>query len=461
MYTGLAIRMSQALRLGREYHQKHSMRGQEIRRRTLWTCFIMDRLVSYVCARPQTLRSIKLRCLLPCPESDFGFEDSSSTTDTLESGPSPGCKEVLPYFIKAVEHWGLMMDIFASGVTAGPPLQRPTDCSGQFWAAENALKAWISTLPPRMQWSMKTYRAHREISQKQASMFVSLHFILNHALCLAHQEYLPEYEGDTTFDEPNSPDPLSYRHVIKTCLHHAEEITRMASSLSSGDETDRQILQAPFVGVALESAACCHLWTIHRSVQSSPDGSPAHNHITNQELTLIRNILKSWETLWPIAGAWGETIKLLSKLYDAADPRKILDFDATRKDDGEEQQPNDDSISLGSGFPTPQTLKSQRMFDNVRLIIMTVADASGLRHHQIRLHIENLWNQLFLQCQASPRVNGEDTRNFNFATSTAFENIPNFRDMLDFIDDSQGVPYDFFTTSSLLAADPQNFSPFP
>jgi hypothetical protein len=115
MYTGLAIRMSQALRLGREYHQKHSAREQEIRRRTMWTCFIMDHLVSPVCSRPLTLRSIKLSIQLPCPETEFEFDEiSQGPVWTLETGPNPKSFEVLPYFIKAVEYWGTMSDIFAT-----------------------------------------------------------------------------------------------------------------------------------------------------------------------------------------------------------------------------------------------------------------------------------------------------------------------------------------------------------
>lgn len=115
MYTGLAIRMSQALRLGREYHQNHSTKEQEIRRRTMWTCFIMDRLISSVCSRPLALRSIKLSIQLPCPEPNLEFEKiSHGPIWSLETGPNPESFEVLPYFIKAVEHWGIMSDIFGT-----------------------------------------------------------------------------------------------------------------------------------------------------------------------------------------------------------------------------------------------------------------------------------------------------------------------------------------------------------
>lgn len=206
---------------------------------------------------PDTPERQTLRVQLPCPERLFLFaENPPSHVSFLETGPDPETSEVLPYFIKAVEHWGTMTDIFASGVK-GPPSQSPTDSEGEFYKAEAAAISWRRNLPPRMQWSMNNYRAHQLLGQ--GSMFVSMHFILNHALCVAHQEYLPEFEGDPAFDNAPTPEPSSNRSVVKTCLSHAEDITRMASSLYSGDETDREVLQAPFVGVALESAACCHL----------------------------------------------------------------------------------------------------------------------------------------------------------------------------------------------------------
>ena len=308
MYTGIAIRMSQALRLGREYHQRHSEREQEIRRRTLWTCFIMDRLVSFVCSRPQTLRTSKLCVQLPCAEGPFIFgETSPAPASFLETGPNPSTSEVLPYFIKAVEYWGSMTDIFATGVR-GPSARGPTDPKGDFYNAEAVLMSFKQSLPPRMVWSLKNYRAHRLLGQ--GSIFVSLHFVLNHAMCIAHQEYLPEFEGDSAFDEELSPEPSSTSSLVRRCLAHTEEITRMASSLHSGDEEDREMLRAPFVGVALESAACCHLYKIYLEDQATDTGDtsnrqPRGQATAQQKIDLVSEILKSWSDVWPIATSVG------------------------------------------------------------------------------------------------------------------------------------------------------------
>ena len=468
MYTGAAIRMSQALRLAREYHQRHSLREQEVRRRTLWTCFIMDRLVSYVCSRPQTLRTVKIAVQLPCPERPFLFEEKfSGSISFLETGPDPDTSEVLPYFLKAVEHWGAMTDMSASRVK-GPPTHAPTDSAGEFYKAEAAILSWRRNLPSRMTWSLKNYRAHQLLGQ--GSMFVSMHFVLNHSLCVAHQEYLPEFEGDPAFDDAPSPEPLSNRNVVKTCLSHAEEITRMASSLYSGDDTDREMLRAPFVGVALESAACCHLWRIHLDSQGQNINhavEPQQEQASaKQKLSLLSEILKSWSDVWLIASSWHETIDLLSRLYQASNPVGMKEMNETRLSRAEENRPlSSGDVSIGSEYPYPQNLKSHRMFDNIRMIIMTASDPPALRNHQTRLHIQSLWDRTFTSQQImQSNVSCETVRNHIPETIPEFENISTLDDMLNFMDDFQG--FESFdptqiTDASHYTVDQQHSSPFP
>ena len=468
MYTGVAIRMSQALRLGREYHQRHSAREQEVRRRTLWSCFIMDRLVSFICSRPQTLRSVKLRVQLPCPERQFLFgETYSGPISFLDIDPDPETSEVLPYFIKAVEYWGTMTDIFASGVK-GPPSRSPTDSEGEFYKAEAAVVSWKRALPTRMQWSMSNYRGHQEFGQ--GSMFVSMHFILNHALCVAHQEYLPEFEGDPAFGDTPTSEPSGNRSVVKTCLSHADDITRMASSLYSGDETDREVLRAPFVGVALESAACCHLWTIHQERQSQRTPNYVDTECQNyasakQKLDLLCGILKSWSDIWPIASSWHETIGLLSRLYQASNPAETPEFDENGVGRDGNQPLTSGDVCIGSGYPFPQNLSSQRMFDNIRMIIMTASDPPGLRNWQTRLHIQNVWDRMLLQSQNDMPTSGtEETRFFGFQAIPEFDNFSNLDEILSFMDDFTGFQNfesSQITAASVAPADQQQSLPFP
>ena len=321
----------------------------------------------------------------------------------------------------------------------GPPLEAPTDPNSEFRKVEQAVMTWKDNLPLFMRWTWKNYKSHRRF--EQGSLFVSLHFIINHALCRAHQEYLPEFEGDPAF-EVVSLHESSYNHsVVKTCLSHAEEITRMTSTLYSGDATDREMLQAPFVGLALESAACCHLWRIYQNdqvqaVDTIMDGDDQCKVLAKQKLQLLCDILKSWEDVWPISSAWRETIDLLSKLYEAFRQEQTATMDNNGLHGEEETQPlAPGDISIGSGYPHPQNINSYRLFDNIRLITMTAADPSSLRHRQTHLHIEVLRTRMRM-IQSIMVADGAND-DFHMNLFAPFDNNSNLDANLNYDDEFQ------------------------
>lgn len=178
---------------------------------------------------------------------------------------------------------------------------------------------------------------------------------------------------------------------------------------------------------------------------------------------LICKVLKSWESVWPIAGAWSETIELLTRLYEAADPQGMLDFDLNQLEDQEEKRQGD--IAIGSGQPDPRNINTSRMFDNVRLIIMTAADPSSLRHHQTRLHIQSLWTKMFMQQDIMPIAGStQPEAALHHEVPSSYNDISNFDDMLNFMDDFEGfsvVRSDSVTLSSQAAPNSQHPSPVP
>jgi hypothetical protein len=84
MYIGHSIRMSQAMRLRREFNQRLRPREKEQRRHTFWACVIMDSLASYWCNRPPTIQLDAISIRLPMTEAAYAF-DEESTVPTLEA----------------------------------------------------------------------------------------------------------------------------------------------------------------------------------------------------------------------------------------------------------------------------------------------------------------------------------------------------------------------------------------
>jgi hypothetical protein len=405
MYVGIGIRMAQELRLGKEYHQKHSPREREVRRRTMWTCFILDRLLCFVTARPQTIKSRQITIQLPCPEKSFFFDEDFR-------GPGlpdlPGAKsdqvDVLSYLVKAVDLWGVMLDLFGT-INLSPP-KGPVDYEDEFLKADAAVKEWMSCLPERMKWSIRNYRTFRILGE--GGLFVALHIILNHALYVLHQAYLPQPDYCSSPGAVDSWEASSnHQEIVTTCLHHANELTEMVSFLSNGDTTDRENLRSPFAGVAIMSATCVHLWSLHaKDVSITAQGDPPHDDSdsASQKLLSLMGILRSWSTTWPVALSWLETIDLVSALYAVAYRRDStintinLDEIVASNTDKTYPAPSPETVMLGSGVPEPSTISS-RLFEKIRQIFFTTSQSSALRQVQTRLHIRNLCGHMCLQAQ--------------------------------------------------------------
>src|SRR5699024_7868040 len=71
LFAGTAIRMAEVMRLNKDFHQKHSPKDQEIRRRTFWACLLFDRALAYFLAKH---RAVNLENVdIPVPDSDLSL----------------------------------------------------------------------------------------------------------------------------------------------------------------------------------------------------------------------------------------------------------------------------------------------------------------------------------------------------------------------------------------------------
>lgn len=411
MYAGLAIRMAQEMRLGKEYFQRHSSRDREIRRRTLWTCFIMDRMLCFLTARPQVFRTRQISIQLPCPARSFLFDQGFQGPGIADFQASAAdTTEVLPFLIKAVDLWGVMIDLFGTVGNASPG--GLIEYEEEFYKAHNAVLEWVINLPPRITWSMDNYRIFCMLGED--NLFVSMHMLLNHALCTLHQAHLPQVAHNWL--PPGSPDAAWSQEIATICCRHANLISDIACSLFQGDSRDKEALRSPFSGAAIVSAACVQLWNLH-SGSRTPDALDD----ASQRLASLKDILRSWEKSWAIASSWTETIALVQVLYGVAYGKDGVaeTYQFTAEQPNTSNLPSASSELAGAaGLPEPRNV-SPRLFEKIRHILFTISEPSALQQVQSRLHIRSLWSHMCLQAQMSV---------INPAT---FEDVEDFSSSLD------------------------------
>ena len=257
MYVGVAIRMAQALGLGdgdREPGKVFRSRpvkparqamppgqriiAKEIRRRTMFSCLILDRLLGCGKDRVSTIRSEDLQIQLPCSEVSFDLSEDVYT-GFLKPAPGPPdtrkvSDSVLGRFVRLVDLWGEISKWSFSGgrfTEEHPPWSPESD----FYRLREKLDAFYGDLPDHFRWSDSNYYKHE--NHQASSVYVSLHMLGAVCRIMLHREYIPFIpilcDGPVgPLDEPTFPPgqepPGFWEASAEQIFHAAKEIVDLS-----------------------------------------------------------------------------------------------------------------------------------------------------------------------------------------------------------------------------------------
>jgi hypothetical protein len=317
IFTGLAIRHAQVLRLGRELHYGIHVRRQEVQRRTYWACLTMDRLVSYACWRPQTIDVDCVSINLPCPENMFTL-DETFRGPTLTTLPYP-CEAtkfgLSPYFIAALETWSQATYIQILGGVRH--VSRVASSSvGSFDQLQTRLDAFSNSMPSSLQWSASNRRAFRHIHQE--GLFIHLHLTLLNTACIVNQESLPYPEEERAghqlnlLPEGSNGAAADQDRSVAACVRASTKILAILQEVRNADLQATNQLQSVITAFAMLSAANIQLW-----IQYVQSGDPNTSHRAESGVESVVAIFESWASTWPVAEDWLNTVRLLRRLYEA------------------------------------------------------------------------------------------------------------------------------------------------
>ncbi|CAI4216970.1 unnamed protein product [Parascedosporium putredinis] len=268
--TVVSVERVQAFLMLGLYEWTRNLIEKEIRRRTMFSCFILDRLLAVGDDRVSMISSTDLHIQLPC--SEFAFDLASevytgflNNSDELaqQSIRLPRDDSVLSRFVKLVDLWGEITRYSFSGGRATEGDKRPWDSSSTFMRLRKRLDAFYSSLPDTFTLSPKNF--YRHDNHQATSMYVSLHVLGSVCQIMIHREYIPFIP--IRCSQPAGPldPPLilddgppgfweeSAEHVFKS----ARDIVGIIEL--SGDK----LPQSSLVLFAIWTAAFCGLYAIH------------------------------------------------------------------------------------------------------------------------------------------------------------------------------------------------------
>ncbi|KAL2111957.1 hypothetical protein VUR80DRAFT_8971 [Thermomyces stellatus] len=291
MYVGTAIRMAQALRLGcGEKHGKPTGTApgrpnpadaskvppsdwiieMEARRRTMFSCLILDRLLAVGDDRASMISTSDLHIQLPCSEVAFdlasevytGFLNESDEVPQRDA-QIPKDDSVLSRFVKLVDLWGEITRYSFSGGRATEGDRRPWEPDSTFRKLRERLDAFYRSLPDTFTLSAKNF--YRHSNHQATSMYVSLHMLGSVCQIMIHREYIPfipiRCSGPVG---PLDPPLISDQGPQNFWEESAEHVFQSARDIVDLIElAGDKLPQSSLVLFAIWTSAFCGLYAIH------------------------------------------------------------------------------------------------------------------------------------------------------------------------------------------------------
>lgn len=272
MFGGMAQRMAYALQLhkdldhdprSKDSEEKNEMTftDREIRRRTMWSCFLMDRFNSSGTDRPLFVGEQYIQAQLPIKDSYFHMEITGPTEDLDGNVPNPvesgsgqmsDAKDnmgVTAYLIRLVSIWGRLVAYLNLG-------GKDRD-EYPMWAEESthydikrAIKSWKESLPEGMQYSPENLQNHA--SEKLANQFIFLHIVYNQVILFMNRFALP-----IPGSRPSFPKEMPESFIAEASRAAHEAANQISSLVNEG--MDHHVV-APFAGYAAFFSSTVHIY---------------------------------------------------------------------------------------------------------------------------------------------------------------------------------------------------------
>lgn len=326
IYLGMAIRLIEVMDLTHEPKGPRNRKptreefiDAEVRRRTAWTCFLMDSLLSGGRGRKRSLTAADMAIQLPCERDVFVFGEPVCTQrldGSIHMPPlslNPGELGIIAYSMRVANIWGKVARWACSEELKN---ELPWSGTSQFQQLIYELEAWKNSLPPRLQYELHALHSHNAVDQGQAYCYMHcIYFMSNMFL---HRAYLPVLGPQSTPEEALYAYG-EHRDTWKTWQKSSRRdlFTESATVLDMLDEMRtfgvfflRGLV--PWIGFTIYTAVGVMLYSYNFP---SVDDDLRVTERARQRVLRGCTFLKEMKNQWPMSKTWFETIKRMQAYY--------------------------------------------------------------------------------------------------------------------------------------------------
>lgn len=271
MFAGMATRMAYALQLHRELDHdplgskngkksELSFTDREIRRRTMWACFLMDRFTSSGTERPMFEHEETIKVQLPIKEAHFQMELPGPTESLDGNVPNPVTAEtgqltdpkdnmgVAAYMIRIIALWGRVIEYLNMGGKEKDSYAL-WDPKSRFAELKRQAEEFKTKLPPDLQNTRENLHSHA--ADRLANQFLFMHIVSNQVVLFLHRFAIPMAPGG----RPPKDMPKSFlAEAVPAAVEAANRISVLLTNA-----LDHHVV-APFIGYCAFVSSTVHVW---------------------------------------------------------------------------------------------------------------------------------------------------------------------------------------------------------
>jgi hypothetical protein len=310
IHLGLAISLGRILALFEETDEpktREEFIEAEEKRRTAWTCFLMDSLLSGGKGRRRTLSADDMRIQLPCDSESFNFGESvkceriNGAFSTDFPALPIGKLSIVAYSMRVADIWGGVARWACSADVEG---ELPWEPRSGFQLLWGALDRWQRGLPEQLRYSVHSLHAHSASEQGQA--YAYMHCIYFMSIMFLHRSYLSSVPDGHSKATPEPESPLDERwcewrtNSRRELLQVTDQVCEMLEEMRAFGLFFLRGL-VPWIGFTAYTSVGIMLYYYH--FPNSDDDSAIRKSARTHILSGCA-FLKDMRGSWPMADTW-------------------------------------------------------------------------------------------------------------------------------------------------------------
>jgi hypothetical protein len=294
---GQAIRMAFALQLHKDLEHdplripgktQLSFIDREIRRRTMWACFLMDRFNSSGTDRPTFVREETLKIPLPIKEKNFQYDLPGPTEmlngEVLEAIPEdqPNAAKdnmgVAAWMIKAIALWGRIIGYLnQGGKELDPhPMWSP---DSEYTKLLKQTEDFVAEMPESLAYTPENLKLHE--TDNMGNQFLFMHISVQQNILFMNRFAVSSPNGHSLQDVPKA-------FVTKAGAKAFAAANRVSELLK---DAESHFITAPFTGYCAFLSSTVHIFGIF-------SGNPAMEATSKRNLATNVRFLSKMKRYW-------------------------------------------------------------------------------------------------------------------------------------------------------------------